>query len=146
MRADAYLLVYVFLMLRIPMWAWSIQWHSQSMQGGVLPDTETSFFDYATRLRIFWSYVNTTLKEFILKSVCFHLRNKEYLLISISPDLTPVLASASPPLYSKERKQNQSPDGLELHLSFAFWEAHIPGVYTLFLWWVGFEDHAITNT
>ena len=112
MRTDAYLLVYVFLMLRIPTWVRSSQWHRQSMQGGVLPDTETSFFDCTTRLCIFWSYVNTTLKEFILKSVCFHLRNNQYLLIIISPDLTPVLASAGPPLYSKERKQNQSPNVL----------------------------------
>lgn len=99
------------------------------MHGGVLPDTETSFFDCAKKKTVYFG-LNTALKEFILKSVCFHLRNKQYLLISISPDLTPVLA-AGPPLYSKGGKQNQSPGGLKLHLSFAFWEARIPGVYTI---------------
>lgn len=100
------------------------------MQGRASPNMESSFFDCATILCILW-FCMTVLKESILQSTCFHLKNKGYLLIIISPDLKPVSASTGAHLYSKERKQNQSPDVLELHLSFAFWKARTPGVYTL---------------
>lgn len=51
------------------------------------------FLDCVTRLSLLWSYV-TILKEFILKSICFHL--KEYLQVIVFPDLKPVSMTARP--------------------------------------------------